>query len=158
MSLKIKIEELLNSSLKNCFKLIENDISKETTVDDYTKLFTNLPFTETKPYLIRRQVQPIDKRFTKIEIVYDENNNVRALVWYIKISLNQLRDFFGSETIQEEPYSGSTAFFFKSENKSIRVIKTRFPRYLEKNSDTNYFESDKSKIKNPEFDFIQFDV
>lgn len=154
--------ELSQLSLKDYFKKIEDILSVNYTLEELTKLFSDQPFTETKPYLIRRQLRPFDNRFSEIEIVYD-NEKVGAIVWDLKILLSQLTDFFGQPHIHNEPYDNSTAFTFISQNPRIQIIKARHPKWLTELTHKNGFEYRDEKnnyieIKDPEFSFIQFSL
>ena len=159
----IKQSDLNKLTLKDYFKTIEFALDKNNGVDRLTEFLTEQPFSETKPYLTRRQLNPIDKRFKQIELVYKDSHKVKAIVWDLKISLSQLTDIFGEPIIQNEPYSDSTVFAFRSKNENIEIIKTRHPEWLTIDGNKKTFEyTDKNKQKNkiidPEFSFIQLDI
>ena len=159
----IKQSDLNKLTLKDYFKTIEFALDKNNGVDRLTEFLTEQPFSETKPYLTRTQLNPIDKRFKQIELVYKDSHKVKAIVWDLKISLSQLTDIFGEPIIQNEPYSDSTVFAFRSKNENIEIIKTRHPEWLTIDGNKKTFEyTDKNKQKNkiidPEFSFIQLDI
>ncbi len=155
--------ELDDLSLKEYFKLMIDTIPNVCSVEELTHFFTEEPFTETKPYLTRRILNPKDKRFKNIELVYEECSYVSAIVWELNITLSQLKDIFGEPVINNEPYSDSTSFAFSSANKNISIIKTRHPKWLtwvkEKNS-FEYLNSNNQKVElvDPDFSFIQIDL
>lgn len=154
-------EELQKLSLKDYFKRFEASIDNSIDLKSITDLFTTKNFIEEKPYLIRRMLMPIDNRFKNIEIVYDHNKKVKAIVWELKISLQELNEIFGEPIVYNEPYSNTTAFAFKSNNKCIEIIKTRFNGWLKKLDNEDGFEDESKKtlkIYNPEFNFIQFSL
>ncbi len=155
--------DLIKLSIEDYFKTIELAIDKIVTVDQLTVFLTDQSYAETKPYLTRRQLKPIDKKFEQIELVYKDSYKVSAIVWDFKTSLSQLTDIFGEPIIHNEPYSDSTAFAFRSKNENIKIIKTRYPKWLTKLDDKETFEyldtdNKKVEIKNPEFTFVQFDI
>ena len=155
--------DLEKLSIKNYFKTIESKLGKENSVDKLTNFFTAHPFSETKPYLTRRHLKPIDTRFRQIELVYEKQNTVRAIVWDLNIILSQLIDIFGVPIIHNEPYDYTTGFAFKSNNPNIGIIKTRHSEWLKKLNNKNAFEyKDKTKqkveLKDTVFSFIQFDL
>jgi hypothetical protein len=159
----LKQNELEKLSLEVYFKTIAFAIDKGLSVDRLTNFFSIDPYTETKPYLTRRQLIPTDKRFKRIELVYNDNNKVDAIVWDIQILLSQLTDVFGEPIIDNEPYSDTTAFAFKTDNQNIEIIKTRHPNWLTKMKGKNVFEyqnkdNQKVELVDPEFSFVQFDL
>ncbi len=159
----IKQAYLQSMSIKDYFKTIELSIGKNINVDKLSDFLTVLPYSETKPYLTRRNLIPVDKRFEKIELVYTNKNKINAIVWDISISLSELIEIFGEPIIHNEPYSHSTAFAFKSNNSDIEIIKTRYPDWLTKVKGKDIFEyqsknNQKTELKNPQFKFIQIDI
>lgn len=148
--------------LKDYFKTIESIVTKDTSVEELTNFFTIKPYSETKPYLTRRHLIPMDKRFKEIEIVYKTARTAKAIVWNLNIFLSQLVDMFGEPIIHNEPYSDSTAFAFKSINPGIEIITTRHLKWLTKLADKNGFgyqdEQHKIQLLDPEFTFIQFSL
>jgi hypothetical protein len=163
MLFNIKQSDLDKLSLKDYFKTIEVALDKNNSVDRLTEFLTSQPYSETKPYLTRRQLKPIDKRFKQIELVYKDSNKVNAIVWDLNISLSQLKDIFGEPIIHNEPYSDSTAFAFRSKNKNIEIIKTRHPEWLTFKGDKKVFQyadsnKQKHEISDPEFSFVQYDI
>jgi hypothetical protein len=160
---ELRENELEKLSLKDYFKTIELAINKALSIDKLTDFLSVDPYSETKPYLTRRQLIPKDKRFKQIELVYKDSNKASAIVWDMTISLSQLTDIFGEPIIHNEPYSDSTAFAFRSNNQDIEIIKTRHPKWLTKFEGKNIFEyqdkdNQKVKLVDPEFSFIQFDL
>jgi hypothetical protein len=154
---------LENLTTREYFKTIESVFDKQMDVERMTKLFSSERYSETKPYLTRRQLIPADRRFTQIELVYKAPHRIEAIVWDIRVSLSQLTDFFGEPIVHNEPYSNSTAFGFKSKNHDIKIIETRHPEWLTKSTDKRTFEyegKDKSikTLIDPEFGFIQFKI
>jgi hypothetical protein len=154
---------LKNLSTKEYFRTMESVIDRRFDVEKLSNFFTTEPYSETRPYLTRRQLVPIDKRFNHIELVYKDNNSINAIVWEIQISLSELSDIFGEPVIHNEPYSNSTAFGFKSKNLNIEIIETRHPEWLTKSTEKNAFEyKDKDKctktLIDPEFRFVQFKI
>ena len=154
--------DLEKLSIKDYFKAIESAIGKENNVDRLTIFFTKQPFSETTPYLIRRQLMPIDKKFKKIELVYEDRSKVSAIVWELSLSLSQLIEIFGLPIIHNEPYSNTTAFAFKSTNPNIEIIETRHSEWLKK-SKNNSFEyldknNQKKELEDPMFSFVQFNI
>lgn len=154
--------ELSQLPLKDYFKRVESGLDSSVTVDWLTGLFTDLPYEEKKPYLVRRQLQSTDDRFRNIEIVYDTDERVKAIVWNFRnwLSLTQLTEWFGEPIVYNEPYSNTTAFAFKSRNPAIEIIETRYSKWLEKSGSSKGFEMEneegqKIKVSNPEFGFIQ---
>lgn len=150
-------------STREYFRTIESVIDKRLDVEKLSNFFTTEPYSETKPYLTRRQLIPIDKRFKKIELIYRDKHQVNAVVWDISITLTELTDIFGEPIIRNEPYSDSTAFGFKSKNHNIEIIETRHPQWLTKSPDKSTFEyEDKDKstktLIDPEFSFVQFKI
>lgn len=145
--------------LEAYFKAIERLIINSISVEDLTAFFTNQPFLETKPYLFRRILIPIDKRFSKIELVYESINHVKAIVWHFDTTLSELKSIFGEAIIHHEPYSNSTAVAFLSQNKNIDVIKTRHNGRLLKNEHGlfEYYNNGNQRVEllDPEFDFLQ---
>ncbi len=154
--------QLERMSLIDYFKTIELSIRNPIKLDELTKLFTDEPFLESKPYLNRRVLIPSDKRFNQIEFVYESMDQVRAVVWHFSTSLAQLISIFGSPIIQFEPYSNTSAFTFPSQNRNIEVIKTRHHECLLKNESGGFtyynIENKKLELKDPEFNFIQFSL
>lgn len=155
--------ELRELSITDYFKTVESSITKNMNVDEVTNFFTNFPYSETNPFLTRRQLNPIDNRFERIELVYSDIDKVKAIVWEFRIKLSMLIETFGEFIFQNEPYSNSTAFLFKSQNQNIAVIKTRHPKWLSKTSNKMVFEyldeNEKCiQINNPEFEFIQISI
>ena len=153
--------DLENLSIKDYFKIIESTIGKSNSVDNLTDFFTQHPFSEFKSYLNRRKLKPFDTRFDQIELVYDDKNNVSAIVWDLGITLSQLTEIFGTPIIHNEPYSDTTAFAFKSINPRIEIIKTRHPEWLKKLKHKNVFEyqdknNQKIELEDPMFSFVQF--
>ena len=109
----------------------------------------------------RRKLKPIDTRFDQIELVYDDKNTVSAIVWDLSIPLSKLTEIFGTPIIYNEPYSGTTAFAFKSANPNIEIIKTRHSEWLKKLKYNNFFEyqdknNQKIELEDPMFSFVQF--
>ena len=158
-----KNHELDKLSIKEYFKLMDSTIPNVCNVEDLTHFFTDEPFSETMPYLIRRKLNPNDKRFKNIELVYEDRNKVSAIVWDINISLSQLKDIFGEPVINNEPYSNSTSFAFSSANENISIIKTRHPKWLTLVKEKNTFEylnsnNQKVELIDPDFSFIQIDL
>ena len=159
----ITSNELIDLSLEEYFNYFENNLNKDIDIDLLSKLFTELPYTEKKPYLIRRQLQPKDKRFEKIEIVYDGDKNVGAIVWWFKVTLRELVHLFGKPILHYEPYSESAAFAFKSENPDIEIIKTRYSQSSEsmvelKGDELTEFKNIGNQILDIEFSFLQFNL
>ncbi len=159
----LKQNELEKLSILDYFKSIELAIGSELSVGKLTDFFTVHSYSETKPYLTRRRLIPNDTRFKQIELVYKDSNKVSAIVWEITISLSQLTTIFGEPIVHNEPYSGSTAFAFRSSNQDIEIIKTRHPEWLTKLESKNVFEyqdqdNQKVELVDPEFSFIQFDL
>ncbi|MFN5844190.1 MAG: hypothetical protein ACK46O_00640 [Flavobacteriia bacterium] len=155
--------ELNDLSLKEYFKLLIDTVPNVCNVEDLTHFFTDEPYSETKPYLIRRKLNPKDKRFKNIELVYDDRNKVSAIVWDINITLTQLKDIFGEPLINNEPISNSTSFAFPSTNKNISIIKTRHRKWLTWEQEKNTFEylnsnNQKVELVDPDFSFIQIDL
>ena len=153
--------ELANLSLADYFQKMESLLNKSLSLDVLTDFFTDEKYEETKPYLTRRKLIPKDKKFSEIEIVYDEK--VEAIVWDIKISLSKLTDIFGNPIMHNEYYSESTAFAFKSKNPDIEIINTRHPESLKKLESENKYEfttenGNRIKISDPEFSFVQFSL
>ena len=153
--------ELSNLSLTEYFKRMEKLIDKSHSLNILTDFFTDEKFTETKPYLTRRKLVPKDKRFSEIEIVYDEK--IKAIVWDLKISLTNLTKTFGKPIMHNNYYDESTEFAFRSENLNIEIIKTRHPESLKKLDGENNFEyktenGNETTINDPEFSFIQFSL
>ena len=153
--------ELSNLSLYEYFKRMEKLIDKSISLNILTNFFTDKEFTETKPYLTRRKLLPKDKRFSKIEIVYDEK--IKAIVWDLNISLSNLTKTFGKPIMHNNYYDESTEFAFKSENPNIEIIKTRHPESLKKLNGENTYKfktesGNETKIDDPEFSFIQFSL
>jgi hypothetical protein len=124
-------EELLYLPLIEYFKYFEKHLKKNIDLKQLTNLFTEVPYKENKPYLTRRLLKPMDKRFTNIEIIYyDDTNKVGAIVWNFNFILKEVIGIFGKPTILYEPYSNSIQFVFISKNPDIDVIKTRCPNLL----------------------------
>jgi hypothetical protein len=150
-------------TINEYFKEIETVISNNVDLDKLTNFFTEKPFTETRPYLTRRKLKPIDKRFKYIEIVYSDNKKVKAILWKYNSSLNELEDIFGKANIHNTPYDNSTVFYFISKNPYIERISTIHSEWLEKNNDLEYFSTDKSgktiyKYTELYFDDIQISI
>lgn len=162
MSFEISREDLMGLELKDYFKKLANASYSEVTLEELTNLFTNHPFADPKPYLYRRQLSPIDNRFTNIELVYDDEKRVHAITWAIEISLKELQEIFGTKPIlQFTPHGESTLFYFKTSNPTIRVINSTFYDYIRKNKFwfgyTSFTkENVKKYTRNPQFKFIQF--
>lgn len=157
------IHELNDLSLNEYFNLMIVAIPNVCNVEDLTHFFTDEPYSETKPYLIRRKLNPKDKRFKNIELVYEDPNKVSAIVWEINITLTQLKDIFGEPLFNNEPYSNSTSFTFHTANKNISIIKTRHPKWLTWEQEKNTFEylnsnNQKVELVDPDFSFIQIDL
>src|SRR4051812_42606716 len=115
---KLKQSNLEQLSIKDYFKTFEVSLDESINVDELTNFFSSQPYSETIPYLTRRQLKPIDKRFKQIELVYQDIHTIGAILWEIDISLSELIDIFGEPIIHNEPYSNTTAFAFKSKNKN----------------------------------------
>lgn len=156
-------EELTSLPLKNYFEWFEAELTKSIGLEELTELFTNRPYEEKKPYLIRRQLQPVDERFKKIEIVYDAGKPVGAIVWWFKVTLRELVNIFGKPILHYEPYSESMAFAFMSKNPDIDIIKTRYSQASNdmielKELESVDVKSISDRILNLEFTFLQFDL
>ena len=155
-------EELIKLPLKGYFKQIEKNLTGVVDLESLTNLFTSQQYEEKTPYLIRRQLRPIDNRFSNIEIVYELGKPVGAIFWYFRkpLSLNQLIDCFGEPIVHNEPYSNTTAFAFRSKNPDIDVIEARCQEWItEMGNSTGGYEMEieeerKRKIGNSEFNFI----
>lgn len=162
----MNVDDLKKLPFKEYFKTIESSLGRNNNVDELTNFFSTQPFSESIPYLIRRKLKPLDKRFHQIELVYDiydNRKNVRAICWDVTLFLSQLIDFFGQPIIHTEPYSDTTAFAFKSANPNIEIIKTRFPDWLEKSKDKDIFvyqdkKNQKAELNDPMFTFVQFNI
>jgi hypothetical protein len=154
--------DLENLTTGEYFERIESVVDKKMDIERMTELFSLGHYSETKPYLIRRQLIPADKRFSQIELVYEAPHRIEAIVWHIRVSLSQLTDYFGEPIIHYEPYSNSTVFAFRSKNHNIEIIETRHPGWLTKLTDNTFeYESKDKSIQtliDPEFSFIQFDI
>ena len=149
-------------STNEYLKIFEKEFQRNISLEDLTLHFTsdNNYHTE-KPYLYRRIIKSDDKRFENFEIVYDKSKKIKAIVFNLNIKLSELQILFGQPFMQNEPYSNSTAFIFKSVNPDIEVAKTRHPKWLTKTKDNKYeYASNNSsyKLVDPEFNFIQFDI
>jgi len=160
---EIKLLDLQKFTLEEYFKVIELALEKKNSVDTLTELMTEQPYTETKPYLTRRQLKPTDNRFDKIELVYSNRSRVSAIVWDINIYLSKLIEIFGEPIIHNEPYSDSTAFAFRSKNDNIEFINTRHPKWLTQTENKMIFEyTDEYKLRqvivDPNFSFVQFNI
>jgi hypothetical protein len=140
---------------------MEQAIKGALSVDKLTEYFNAESYLETKYYLTIRHLILKDKRFKQISLIYKDKNRVDTIIWDITISFSQLTEIFGEPIIHNEPYSDSTAFAFKSSNKAIIIIQTRYPEWLTMEKSKSVFEyqdKDNRKIElaNPEFSFIQF--
>lgn len=148
--------------IKTYFQTVKSRLKTSNSLNELTDFFTIEPYRESKPYLTRRKLIPLDKRFKTIELVYKVPNKVDAIVWEIDITLSELVDIFGDPIIHNEPYSDSTAFAFRSDNPHIKIIKTRHPKWLTKVEGKESFEYEdqqqKIEVSNPEFSFIQFSI
>lgn len=155
----INISQQLSTS--EYLKHFEKEIGKSITLESLTKHFItgNNYYTE-KPYLYRRKIKSVDNRFESFEIVYDESEKIHAIVFDLKIKLSRLQEIFGQPFMQNEPYSETTAFAFKSVNRDIEIINTRHPNWLTKTKNNGYEYSEKDDdtytLVDPEFNFIQF--
>ena len=94
-------------------------------------------------------------------MVYDDKNNVSAIVWDLTIPLSKLTGIFGTPIIHNEPYCDTTAFAFRSANPNIKIIKTRHSEWLKKLKHNNFFEyqdknNQKIELEDPMFSFVQF--
>ncbi len=148
-------------SLKSYFKTFEKALDKSHDVDSLTKIVTSKPYSQTKPYLTRRQLKPIDERFSQIELVYEKSSKVKAIVWELDICLSQLIELFGEPIIHNEPYSNTTAFTFRSGNNKIEIIKTRHSKWLRPNGNKialEYIDENELEIVDPTFSFVQFNI
>jgi hypothetical protein len=158
---EVSPNELTNYSLPDYFRYFESRLSRNIDLDSLTAFLSDQPFTEYKPYLTRRKLNPFDNRFNEIEIVYHDNRKVGAIVWELPISLTQLTECFGQFIVHNFYYDRSTEFAFLSKNKELEVIKTRHPEYLTALSDSKSFEyeneqKDKIVFSDPQFNFVQF--
>jgi hypothetical protein len=155
--------DLEKLSIENYFKTLEFSLSRRMSVDKLTMLFTREPFWETRPYLTRRHLKPLDTRFTQIELVYEHRNVVAAIAWDLEILLAQLTSIFGEPMIKHVPYDNSTDFAFRSENPNIEIIKTTHLGLLTKvkNKDVFKYQDETGReieLSNPKFTFIQFNL
>jgi hypothetical protein len=147
-------DEIVN--LKEYFHIWGNQDFSKLNLDMLTQIFTKTNFVETKPYLYRRKLIPNDNRFKEIELVYDEDKKVKAIVWDLNITYKDLKDYFGEPIIHYEYYSETTAFAFRSKNQCIEIISTRTLGKLNQLGDSLFENESETKIKNPIFTFIQF--
>lgn len=158
-------KELINLPLKEYFEYFNDSIRKNMGLEFLGNLFTELPFKEYKPYLIRRSLIPNDSRFQNIEIVYDDSNNykLKAIAWHINITLRELIIIFGRPKHNYCPYDESVEFAFSSSNPEIEIIKTRlsvskFNKIEYKKQElVNQFDIEESTLA-LEFSFIQFNL
>ncbi|QBZ97570.1 hypothetical protein [Flavobacterium sangjuense] len=149
-------DEIIN--LKEYFHIWGNQDFSKLNLDLLTQLFTKSDFVETKPYLYRRKLIPNDSRFKQIELVYDEDQKVKAIVWDLNITYKDLKDYFGEPIIHYEYYSETTAFAFRSKNQDIEIISTRTSGKLNQLGESFFENESETKIENPEFTFIQFSL
>ena len=154
----INISQQLSTS--EYLKYFEKEITKNFSLETLTRHFiTDNNYYTEKPYLYRRKIKSADKRFESFEIVYDKSEKIHAIVFNLKIMLSKLQEIFGQPFMQNEPYSETTAFAFKSTNLDIDIINTRHIKWLTKtkNNGYEYFENDNTyTLVDPEFSFIQF--
>src|SRR5258705_7034192 len=96
-------------------KFFEKEYHRNINLKDLTVHFAidNNYHTE-KPYLYRRKIKSMDRRFESFEIVHDKIEKIHAIVFNLTIGLNELQALFGEPFIQNEPYSESTLFAFNS--------------------------------------------
>lgn len=156
-------DELLGQSLEIYFKFFEKKLEKDVDLEWLTDIFTEVPYTEKKPYLTIRHLIPKDKRFKEIEIIYDVNskNKVKAIVWNFKVTLRELMHLFGKPNLKYEAYADSMLFTFSSNNCNIDVIKTRLPNPSEKiiglrEDELSNISTTTDGILDLEFIFLQF--
>jgi hypothetical protein len=150
-------------SLREYFLKIESKLKQEYHVDELTDFFTNQPYSETKPYYIRRQLIPRDKIFKQIELVCKLSGKVSAIVWYLDLYINDIVYIFGKPYINEEPFNESTQITFRSNNGNIEVIKTRIDSWVSRTEavKVNGVINEKayaSYIKKQLVNFIQFNL
>jgi|SRR6218665_217323 len=159
----ISYEELKKMSIKDYFKFFESFISKNSNIDGLTNLFTDKEFVDKKPYLYRRALSSRDDRFCKIEIVFDDENKLRAIVWDLEILLSDIVEIFGDFKLVNEPFSNTTAFIFESSNPQISEFKTRCSGWLVKSDSLESFvfydqEKQNIEVHNPKVSFLQLNT
>lgn len=159
---QITKEHLSKYSLKEYFDIMFSILNNKTNIEILTTLFTNDDYTITRPYLYRRQLKPIDNRFTQIELVYDSELKLCAVIWDIKISFNELLFLFGEPIIQYFPIVDSTYFEFSKMNSlTIDVVKTTIEGNYKRIDGTSKFTNSHNIdliINNLVFTYIQLDL
>ena len=147
-------------STSEYLKHFEKEISKSITLETLTRHFaTDDNYYTDKPNIYRRKIKSTDKRFESFEIVYDNSETIHAVIFDLKITLSILQEIFGQPIMQNEPYSDTTAFAFKSTNTEIEIIKTRYAAWLKKGKGNDFIIEDTSnRIFDPEFSFVQVDI
>lgn len=139
-------EHLRNLSIDEYFHTLLRIINTNNCNLVYlTDLLSDQPenFSEYKPYLTRRKLSSVNKNIEEIELVYDDQLNVRAILMVIKLNLKKLREIFGREKTGFEPVFDSTAFHFESNYDKISTILSRLKgdyANVDENTTFNYVQ------------------
>ena len=126
------VQDLSDLSLKDYFSEMKNLFNHKTDLKTLTELLSNGEFTETKPYLVRRQLVPKDERFSSIELVYESSELVQSVFWYLKTNLSSAVELFGDPRFHYVPHGGATMIGFYDHNKQFSGFESNYPGDVKK--------------------------
>lgn len=104
-------------NLKEYFIQIQHFFRQKRDLESLTELFSNSKFTETKPYLTMRKLEPKNENFRSIELIYEQSKLVKKIRWELELKLSTMKDYFGVLRFHYVPHFGCTKIgFFRSKN------------------------------------------
>jgi hypothetical protein len=121
------MEGTINLGLKTYFQEMKVLFQEHNDLNSLTELLGEKEFTETRPYLYRRKLNPRDKRFKYIELVYASPERVSKICWGIDISLSELRRYFDFPIFHYAPHGGATLIGFLNPEGKFTGFETIYP-------------------------------
>lgn len=145
---------IADMDLRLYFLFFASTMDPFLNLEELTGLFSDKPYTEEGVHgNTWRQLRPREKRFDRIDLIYNHQRQVKCIRWFSSFELAGLIDIFGMPFLASSyPGEGEmTAFIFPGNNKYL-TIGSLIPAYI----DENILEIDPTF--NPRLLYVEFRI